>query len=245
MLEMRGNCTENNATLPFEVCASGSIQAKARHAQRTALCFAHGNPCRADLALTAHAPTTNTPSWAATAFACLVLGACSSLNPPLQDTATTPSFQVDPSCNETAPLEVVLGEWLPSEEFTPLTVQDPPLPIFGPQGGQHFLVALEVINPALDHPGARLSFNAALCAESCEDDSQWLQVGSAEVDSMDSASNWLPQNDGTLRLGSFFLVLETWDDTQEARITSTMMDACTRTADVFWRGRTGQPISTY
>ena len=145
---------------------------------------------------------------------CVLLAACGTVES--GDTAAPMTFQIDPTCTETAPLDVVLGEWLPSEDFEPITEEDPPLPIFGPQGGQHFLVALEVDNPALNHPGARLSFQAGLCAEACEDESQWRQVGSAEVDSLDDASNWLPQGDGTLRLGSFFLVLENWEDDEDA-----------------------------
>ena len=164
---------------------------------------------------------------------------------PAIDTATPEvlSFKIDPTCNESAKLDVALGEWFPPAAFTALTAEEPPQQIFGPQGGQHFLVALDVGNPALDHPGFRMVFGAWQCADACEDDANWHQVGAAKVDSLPGQHGQALQQDDSLLLGSFFLVLETWADDQDARITATILDACARFTEVTWNGRTGgEPV---
>jgi hypothetical protein len=155
-----------------------------------------------------------------------------------------PAFGIDPSCNEQAQLDVVLGEWLPSASFTEITAEEPPQQIFGPQGGQHFLVALNIQNPALDYPGFRMAFGAWLCQEACEDDANWDQVGASEVDSVPGQYGQDLQQDGSLLLGGFFLVLETRADNQDARIEAPVLDACARHAEVSWNGQTGsEPVA--
>ena len=171
----------------------------------------------------------------------LLLGGCSSA---VEDTAQAlgagqDTFHLDPNCDVAEPIDAFLGQWLPETPFEAISVDDPPLAIFGPQGGRHFLLGLDVLNPAPGFPGARVSLSAHLCLDGCDGDQGWTQVASAQIDSVAGGTSWWPQDDGTVLLGSYFLILEYWSDTHDARIEADVFDTCGRLTHLQWTGQTG------
>jgi len=178
---------------------------------------------------------------------CLAAGGCSP-NEGEPEIEVEDVFAIDPNCDFSEPIDATLGEWLPDEPFVVLEPDVPPLPIRGPQGGQHFLLAMDLRNPAPGFPGAQVQLTASLCLEeTCVDSEEWPLVASAQIDSLAGGTSWWPQDDGSVLLGSYFLVLDYWsefDQVDHGHIEAALTDVCGRTAQLSWTGQTRSEFNT-
>ncbi len=139
-------------------------------------------------------------------------------------------FVVDPTCGRAAPLGLTIGQPAADGSFQVIDEDAPPQRVFGPQGGQHLLLDLVLADPSDEASATLVVLQAARCAQeepaACETD----VLGRVEVITRPGDAQHQPLADGTLRLGSYFLVLRDWPEEEPRSVTASVQDACGRSA---------------
>jgi hypothetical protein len=71
------------------------------------------------------------------------------------------SFQINPECKLSGPLDVAIGQGEGGLIFRPLAAGEEPVLFRGPQGGTHLALAVSVKNAAEQYPGLQINFTAS------------------------------------------------------------------------------------
>lgn len=109
----------------------------------------------------------------------------SSSGPPCQDDVlgcedNTEKFEFDPACTLEGELELVLGQG--ESEFDPIGPGEVHDITYGFQGGQHIWTAVQIHNPALDHPMLKVDITVSTCSASdCSDPNNWIIDNTREL----------------------------------------------------------------
>jgi hypothetical protein len=182
--------------------------------------------------------TTLATTLATTALA-LLLPSCpflfpsddeSSSGPPCEDDllgceSNTEAFQFDPECMLEGELELAFGQG--QEQFDPLGPDEVPDLVYGFQGGQHIWAALQIHNPALDHPMLLVSITVSTCSASdCSDPSDWTIDNTREL--VAGPSELTSTDEGWFEVLRMLVTVEAYGPGSLGRVEMLVTDPCGR-----------------
>jgi len=142
---------------------------------------------------------------------------------------------VDPDCKLTGDLRVHLGQG--AEALDLFASGDQAAIYWGPQGGNHLALGVQLDNPAVDYPGVEISFSARVASCELDDpDCDWEQLGYRTVTL--TKRKHLKLEGGVLKATGYLVVLdhhpawqESGDDWTRLIITAAVRDRCGRSGE--------------